>query len=204
MTAPPNPSPERWTAYDADAVTVARSLLGQRLVRLEGGHRLSGIIVETEAYLGADDRAAHTFGGRRTARNESMYLPGGHAYVYFIYGMHYCLNAVCGRAGEGTAVLLRALAPEEGLEIMRTRRPAARRDRELCSGPARLTAALNIDRALDGIDLRTHPQLWIEPAAPVGEGRIRSRPRIGVASAGSWAEKPLRFLIDGCRHVSRP
>jgi DNA-3-methyladenine glycosylase len=129
----------RFTRMDDDPVTTSRRLLGQRLVRVIEGQRLSGIIVEVEAYLGADDPAAHTFGGRRTARNESMYLPGGHAYVYFTYGAHFCLNVVCGRRDEGVAVLIRALEPSEGIDLMYANRPRARWDTDLCSGPGKLT-----------------------------------------------------------------
>ncbi len=118
-------------AYGADPQTVARNLLGQRLVRVDDGRRLAGVIVEVEAYLGLRDRAAHTYGGRRTARNESMYLGGGYAYVYFTYGMHHCLNVVCGGRGDGTAILLRAIEPTEGLEVMFARRAAARHTRDL-------------------------------------------------------------------------
>jgi DNA-3-methyladenine glycosylase len=194
----------RFVGFDADAVTLARRLLGQRLVRVIDGRRLAGTIVEVEAYLGAEDRAAHTYGGRRTARNASMYLEGGHAYVYFIYGMHYCMNVVCGAAGVGTAVFIRALEPTEGIEIMRSRRRAAPRERDLCSGPAKLAQALGIDRTLDGEDLRSSDRLFIEKVA-VGERaprRIGSGPRIGIAYAGEWALKPLRFYVRGNSHIS--
>jgi DNA-3-methyladenine glycosylase len=195
---------ERFLDYDADPVTVARRLLGQRLVRILDGERLAGTIVEVEAYLGAADRAAHTFNGRRTQRNESMYLPGGHAYVYFTYGMHHCLNVVCGKAGDGVAVLLRAIEPTEGLDRMFVHRPKARRETDLCSGPGKLTQALAIVRKLDGTDLRSSGELFIE--------RLRSRalastfieitPRIGVDYAGQWAQQPLRFAVRDSRHVS--
>jgi DNA-3-methyladenine glycosylase len=210
MTTPPDNAARkrdapRFLEYAVDPRTLARRLLGQRLVRVIDGERHAGIIVETEAYLGAIDRAAHTHGGRRTARNESMYLPGGHAYVYFTYGMHDCMNVVAGEADEGVAVLLRALDPTEGLTAMRARRFAARSDRDLCSGPARLTQALVIDRELDGEDLRTSERLFIErlrrralPAARIGEG-----PRVGVAYAGEWAEQRLRYWVRGNVHVSR-
>jgi DNA-3-methyladenine glycosylase len=200
----------RFTAMQDDAITVARRLLGQRLVRVhEDGTRLAGTIVEVEAYLGREDRGAHTFGGRRTARNESMYLPGGHAYVYFTYGMHFCLNVVCGRKDHGTAVLLRAIQPTEGVERMFRHRQAARRDRDLCSGPGKLTAALAIDRRLDGINLLTSPLLFVEslrnrtlPDRLVGVG-----PRIGLnpspRASGEWATRPLRFFIIGNPFVSR-
>ncbi len=191
----------RFAAFSDDPVTVARNLLGQRLVRVEGGRRLAGIIVEVEAYLGAPDRAAHTYGGRRTPRNESMYLPGGHVYVYFTYGMHHCMNVVCGEREEGVAVLLRAIEPTEGLDLMFARRAAAKRPRDLCSGPAKLTRAFGIDRSQDGLDLRASRELFIE--RPGGCATIASTPRIGVDYAGVWAKRRLRFLISGNAHLSR-
>jgi DNA-3-methyladenine glycosylase len=191
----------RFAAFAGDPVTVARSLLGQRLVRVEGGRRLAGIIVEVEAYLGARDRAAHTYNGRRTPRNESMYLHGGHVYVYFTYGMHHCMNVVCGRRDEGTAVLLRAIEPTEGLDMMFDRRAAANRPRDLCSGPGKLTRAFGIDRTQDGLDLRVSRELFIE--RPGGRPSIVCTPRIGVDYAGSWAKRRLRFLISENLYVSR-
>jgi DNA-3-methyladenine glycosylase len=195
---------ERFTSFGADPITTARRLLGQRLVRVVDGRRRAGLIVEVEAYLGREDRAAHTWGGRRTARCESMYLPGGHAYVYFTYGMHHCLNVVCGKADEGVAVLIRALEPTEGLEEMYRRRRAARRTVDLCSGPAKLAEALAIDRSLDGIDLRRDAGLKIERlrARALPARRIETTPRVGVAYAGPWSHKPLRFFIRGNPHVS--
>ena len=195
----------RFLSFGADPVTVARNLLGQRLVRVLDGRRQSGIIVEVEAYLGARDRAAHTYNGRRTDRNESMYLGGGHAYVYFTYGMHHCLNVVCGRPGDGTAVLLRAVEPVEGLDAMYARRPAARRDRDLCSGPGKLTQALALDRDADGLDLRTSPVLFLERLrwGPPAPRHIARTPRIGVGYSGAWARRRLRFLIMGNPCVSR-
>lgn len=192
---------KRFAAFSEDPVTVARNLLGQRLVRVEGGKRLAGTIVEVEAYLGARDRAAHTFNGRRTPRNESMYLGGGHAYVYFTYGMHHCMNVVCGRRGDGTAVLIRAIEPTEGLAAMFSRRRAARRPRDLCSGPGKLTQALGIDRSLDGLDLRAGGALFIEWQP--GHVQVIRTARIGVDYAGSWARRKLRFLIGGNVYVSR-
>jgi len=174
-------------------------------VRILGGQRLAGTIVETEAYLGVQDRAAHTFNGRSTARNTSMWGDGGHAYVYFTYGMHYCLNAVAGRPQEPIAVLLRALEPTEGLDAMRARRVTARKDTDLCSGPAKLCQALGVDRALDGTDLVASDDLFVERcrgrAFPAW--KIVIGPRVGVAYAREWAEKPLRFHVAGNPHVSR-
>jgi DNA-3-methyladenine glycosylase len=188
--------------YTTDPVTLARSLLGQRLVRrLDDGTRLAGTIVETEAYLGVEDMAAHTYGGRRTARNEAMYLPGGHAYVYFTYGMHYCVNVVAGRTGDPVAVLLRALEPTEGLDRMA--RPAD--PRNLCRGPARLCQALAIDQTLNAIDLTRDSRLFIERASPtLPDEEIGASPRIGVAYAGAWADRPLRFFIRKSPFLSGP
>lgn len=187
--------------YRRDPVTLAKALLGQILVRrLEDGRKLAGKIVEVEAYLGIEDRAAHSFGGRRTARNASMWGDGGHAYVYFTYGMHWCVNVVADREGIPTACLLRALEPLEGIEEMRKRR-GRERDTDLCSGPAKLTQALAIDRSLDGVDLLEGGELYIVrgPRSRPGIGRS---PRIGVAYAKDWAEKPLRFFLQGNPHVS--
>jgi DNA-3-methyladenine glycosylase len=197
--------PGRFDRFDTDAVRLARRLLGQTLVRVVDGRRLSGRIVEVEAYLGARDRAAHTFGGRRSARNASMWRGGGHAYVYFTYGLHHCLNVVAGPPESGQAVLLRALEPAEGLDEMRRRRPAARCTEELCAGPARLTQALAVDRALDGADLREHAELWIEHTQPraLPDARVLATPRIGVDYAGAWARRRLRFLLRDSACVSR-
>ena len=194
--------------YARDAATLARALLGRRLVRvLDDGTRLAGRIVETEAYLGVQDRAAHSYGGRRTPRNAAMWGPAGHAYIYFVYGLHHCMNVVAQHAGRPEAVLIRALEPLEGLERMRTHRagkvPAERlRDTDLCSGPAKLAQALALDRALDGADLVTGHALFLERGAPVRRARIIAGPRIGVGYAGEWARKPLRFHVAGNAHVS--
>lgn len=194
----------RFGPFEHDPVTLARLLLGQRLVRVIEGQRLAGLIVETEAYLGEKDRAAHTYGGRRTPRNEAMYREGGHAYVYFTYGMHHCLNVVCGREGEGVAVLIRAVQPVEGIEAIWRRRPRARTAADLCSGPGRVCQAFGIDLLLNGVDLRTSRELFIERARSRGISSklIGRSSRIGVGYAGDWAERPLRFFIRGNPHVS--
>jgi DNA-3-methyladenine glycosylase len=175
---------------------VARRLLNKVLVAGE----CAGRIVEVEAYDGAHDPASHAYRGR-TRRNATMFEPGGRLYVYFSYGMHWCANAVCGPAGEGTAVLLRALAPLTGVEEMRERRPAARRTVDLCSGPAKLCQALAIDRTFDGVDLT-------DPASPVrivDDGTAPPRrpgqsPRIGI-SVG--VEHPWRWFVTGDPNLSR-
>lgn len=194
--------------YQREPITLAKALLGQVLVRrLEDGTRLAGRIVEVEAYLGVPDRAAHTFGGRRTKRNASMWKEGGHAYVYFTYGMHWCMNVVAEREGVPTACLLRALEPHDGIEVMRRLRAgkiAAERlrERDLCSGPAKLAQAMAIDRSLDGADLVISESLWIERGAAVSKRNIDAGPRIGVSYAQEWAQEPLRFYERGNIHVS--
>lgn len=196
--------------YATDSIALARRLLGCRLVRvLADGVRLSGVIVETEAYAGVMDRASHAFGGRRTARNEAMYARAGTSYVYFTYGMHFCFNVVCGEEDVPVAVLVRALEPVEGLDEMKRRRAAGRnalaaekiRATDLCSGPGKLCAAMGIDRELNGVDLVTDERLWIERGAAVDA--VEVGPRIGIGSAGDWVEKPMRFWVRGHGHVSR-
>lgn len=186
--------------FASGAVPLAVALLGKRLVRVLGdGTRLAGIIVEVEAYLGVKDRASHAFGGRRTARNESMYAAPGTAYVYFTYGMHWCFNVVCAVEGVPEAVLIRAIEPIEGIEAMRAARVGAR-DLDLCRGPARLCKALAIDRSLDREDLTSSPRLWIEDAAAAP--RVMRTARIGVGYSGAWAKRRLRFLVRGSAFVS--
>ena len=203
--------------YRRDPVTLAKALLGQRLVRVldDPGHtRVAGTIVETEAYLGIPDKAAHTANGRRTLRNASMWGDGGHAYVYFTYGMHFCMNVVASVAEDPVAVLIRALEPTEGIDCMYRTRKAAKHDTDLCSGPAKLCQALQIDRTLDGHDLVTGRSLFIEqtqktplpgtlPGALPGAGVVTGK-RIGVSYAEEWADKPLRFYIKDNPHVSKP
>jgi DNA-3-methyladenine glycosylase len=195
--------------YQRDPVILARALLGQALVRvLDDGARLAGRIVETEAYLGVIDRAAHSFGGLRTPRNAAMWGPAGHAYVYFVYGLHHCMNVVAEGPERPSAVLIRALEPLEGLARMRAHRagkvPADRlRDTDLCSGPAKLAQALRLDRALDGADLAAGNALFLERGRRIPAGRVVAAPRVGVAYAREWAAKPLRFYVAGNPHVSR-
>jgi len=182
--------------YALDAEALAIALLGQVLVRRLGERRLSGEIVETEAYVGPQDLAAHTRGGLRSARNRSMWRGGGHVYVYSIYGMHRCVNVVAGAVGSGAAVLVRAIRPLEGIDVMRAHRrlatPGGEVDRRLAGGPARLTQAMAIDLELDGEDLRHSESVWIEAGEPCA--RPAATPRIGVDSAQEWAAASLRFV----------
>ncbi len=210
-------SARRWQTPDfqGDPVALAVALLGQRLVRpTRSGARVSGLIVETEAYLGAADLASHARRGLRTPRNEAMYAGAGTLYVYFTYGMHHCMNVVCGEVGHPLAVLLRAIAPEEGVAVMRRRRKNPRTgigppDLRLCDGPGKLCQALAVDRKLNGIDLASSSDMWIEERAPreKPEGEIERTPRIGVAYAGEWAAAPLRFVLRArsrARHAVGP
>lgn len=191
--------------YRRPAETVARDLLGRYLVRELDGERLVLRLVETEAYLGAPDRASHAWGGRRTARNESLYLPGGHAYVYLIYGLHFCLNAVTGEEDMGSAVLLRAGEPLEGEARMIESRGWTRKLRpgDLAGGPGKICQALAIGRDLDGV-LLERPPLFITEGEPVRKKEIVASPRIGVDYAGEAAAWPLRFSVRGNPHVSKP
>lgn len=173
--------------FDRETVKVARDLLGKVLVREVDGRRLWGRLVEVEAYLGPDDLAAHSAGGRRSPRNEVMYGAPGHAYVYFTYGMHHCLNFVTRPEGVPQAVLVRALEPGPGVGR--------------CGGPGLVCRAFDIDRALNGIAL-TPPQLYVlDDSAP--KRRVIATPRIGIFNSGDWQERPLRFCWDS-PHLSRP
>ena len=195
----------RLVDYAFDPVTLALRLLGQRLVRVVDGKRLAGTIIEVEAYLGAKDKAAHTYGGRRTKRNESMYLAGGHTYVYFTYGMHHCMNVVCGKKDEGVGVLIRAIQPTQGIKQMFSNRKTAKSEGHLCSGPAKLTQALEINRALNGVDMRKSKQLFIELIRPnfAEDSEVHRSARVGVAYAENWANRKLRFVLKGYKGVSK-
>jgi DNA-3-methyladenine glycosylase len=186
-----------------DTVTVARELLGKLLVIPHEGRRISAMIVEVEAYLGAEDRGAHSYGGRRTARNEVMYGRAGHVYVFFVYGMYYQFNVVTGPVDHPHAILIRGVEPVEGIELMRERRGAkARKDRDLTSGPGKLAIALGIDRSLNGADL-LDDQVWIENYRTIPTADIATGPRIGIDYAGEDALKPWRFWLAGNEFVSK-
>ncbi len=188
--------------YLEPTLRVARSLLGKLLVHDSPEGRAAGRIVEVEAYRGPRDRAAHSAGGRRTARNEVMYGPPGYAYVYLVYGLHHCVNVVTQAAGAPEAVLIRALEPLEGVALMRARRTIAEGpDWQLCRGPGSLCQALGVARAHNGADLVAGP-LRILDAPAVPAALVGRTPRIGVAYAGTDASRPWRFLIRGSRAVS--
>jgi DNA-3-methyladenine glycosylase len=184
--------------YDRDALAVAPELLNKVL----RGNGVSARLVEVEAYRAEEDPGSHAFRGR-TARNRSMFGAPGTLYVYFSYGNHWCMNAVCGGPGERAhAVLLRAAVPVDGLEVMRARRPAAARDRDLVSGPGRLGQAFAADRALDGTSLLRGPLRIVDDGTPP-PARPGVSARIGLG-AGKGEALPYRFYVPGDPNVSRP
>lgn len=188
--------------FARSTLAVARALIGQRLVKVEtGGRRLSGRIIETEAYIGVEDLGCHARAGR-TRRNESMWGPAGRAYVYFTYGMHWMLNLVTEAEGFPAAVLIRALHPEEGEAWMRRRRGALP-ERLLTDGPAKLCQALALDGRWDGHDLcRPEARLFVERVGGVPAARISTGPRVGLERVPEpWKGRPWRFRLvqDGRR-----
>lgn len=193
--------PDHWTPlprafYARSPLAVAPELLNKLLVRSDGR---AARIVEVEAYAGSDDPAAHSYRGR-TARNASMFGPAGHLYVYFTYGMHWGSNVVCGRDGEGVGVLLRAAEPVHGLALMRQLRPAARRDRDLASGPGKLSQAFGLDRRYDGADLVGGSSVIViasDGLAPPDDPVVG--PRIGISRAVDF---PWRWHVRDHPHVS--
>ncbi len=187
--------------FDRPADDLARDLLGCRLVHAATEGTVGGRIVEVEAYRGPEDLAAHSSRGL-TPRNAVMFGSPGHLYVYLVYGLHHCLNVVAGPGDKPEAVLIRALAVEEGVDLARARRGASVPDRRLASGPGNVGQALGIDRSLNGANL-LEDVVWIEPRQEP-EPRIASGPRVGIDYAGDWTARPLRFWISDDAHVSRP
>ncbi len=191
-----------------NTLQIARDLLGKLLiVPTETGEIISGMIVETEAYLGEIDKGAHSFGGRRTARNEITYSVGGSVYVFFIYGMYFQLNIVTNKIDVPHVVLIRAVEPREGIETMRTRRlvknPSAKMpDKNLTSGPGKLCIAFDITSKFNGADL-LGDQIWLEEYRTFGEDEIASGKRIGIDYAEEYAEKPWRFRVKNNSFVSK-
>jgi DNA-3-methyladenine glycosylase len=183
--------------YDRDPEQVARDLLGCIVACRSPEGLTAGRIVETEAYLGPHDPACHAVAGR-TKRTHWLFGPPGVAYVYFIYGVHWCLNAVTREEGFGSAVLIRALEPTEGIVLMRQRRGVAR-DRDLTNGPGKLCQALGITRAHDGLSLATS-ELAIHAGAPLPDEAVAVTPRIGITKAADW---PLRWVVQESAFLSR-
>jgi DNA-3-methyladenine glycosylase len=185
-----------------DTLQIAQDLLGKTLVvPTATGEIVSGMIVETEAYLGEEDKAAHSFGNRRTNRTETMFAQGGTAYVYFIYGMYFQFNVVVGEIGTPHAVLIRAVEPIEGVEIMRGRR-GQMKDTNLTSGPGKLCIAFGIDKSFDKEYLLGN-RVWIAEGEKFSTDSIVCGKRIGIDYAEEYAEKPWRFWIKNNSFVSR-
>ena len=189
--------------YEMDTITVAKELLGKILVHESTEGTTEGRIVETEAYRGPEDQAAHSSGGRRTPRNEVMYGEKGHAYVYLIYGMYFCVNITAGNMlGKPEAILLRALEPLAGEKIMaRRRRVNDEGIGNLTKGPGRLCMAMGITKAQNKLDVTT-PPLYIKNATTVNSEEIVETTRVGVEYAGEWKNFPWRFYIKGNKYVS--
>jgi len=193
------PAPVDPSFFHLPTLELARRLIGKRLVRADGDEVLIGRIVETEAYIGPHDRAAHSYGNRRTPRTEVMYGPPGHAYVYVMHTQH-LLNVVSGDVGCPEAVLIRAVEPEAGIAGMHRRRGPVKRERDLTSGPGKLTRAMGIDRSFYGHCLWM-PPLYIAEGPEAGD--IAAGPRIGIDNSGEAKDYPWRFWEKGNPFVSR-
>lgn len=185
--------------YARPVLTVARECVGKLLVHRSGAGLMVGRIVEAEAYRGPEDRAAHSYGGRQTARTLAMFGPAGHAYMFLIYGLHWNFNIVTSRAGEPHAVLIRAIEPLFGADTMAKNRGMRADLRQLTNGPGKLCQALGLDRRHYGADL-CRSELFLAGAPKVAVARSR---RIGIDYAGSWAEKPWRFYDPESAYTSR-
>lgn len=190
--------------YERDILAVSKDLLGKLFVHESHEGKTAGRIVEVEAYRGPEDRAAHSFGGRRTGRNDVMYGEKGHAYVYFIYGMYYCVNITAGGIPEKPeAVLIRALEPTTGIDVMAKRRDiAVGKVVNLTNGPSRLCMAMGISKAQNAADL-TLPPLYIDDAPPVNREDIAETTRIGIDYAEEWKNRPWRFYIKNNPYISK-
>jgi DNA-3-methyladenine glycosylase len=186
--------------YSRSTLEVASDLLGKVLVRRLGRRNLTGMIVETEAYVGAHDLACHASKGH-TQRTSVMFGPPGHAYVYMIYGFYFCLNVVTEPLGYPAAVLIRGVEPLENVDLMRELRNNPERDTNIASGPGKVCMAMSIDKQLNGADL-LGTTIWIEDRN-LDPGPIRTSPRVGVDYAGEYKDKPWRYFVDASPHVSR-
>lgn len=195
----PGPIIRQRAWFDRSSLEVAPDLLGRWLVHDAPEGAVIGRIVEVEAYLGPEDLAAHSARGR-SERNAVMFGEPGHLYVYLVYGLHHCLNVVCGPGDKPEAVLIRAVALRHGIDLARRRRGPRAAEERLAAGPGNVGAAFGVDRRLNGIDLMRGPVALAEGPPPAAIGR---RPRVGVGYAGDWAARPLRFLIPDDPHLSR-
>lgn len=190
--------------FHRPTLEVCRDIIGQYLFSSHDGIVTGGRIVEAEAYCGPDDLGAHTSGARRTPRNEAMYGPKGHAYIYLIYGMYWCVNAVCGPLDKPQACLIRALEPVVGLDEMRRRHKSEDADaKTLCRGPGKLCRALGLDKRHYGVDL-LKDQLYLLPGGLEPGEEVGTSPRINIDYAGEYIDKPWRFYLRGNPCVSGP
>ena len=198
-----NPMTDRLAAsfYAQDTVQVARELIGKRLVRLDGDQRIAGLITETEAYRGEDDLACHCRSGQ-TPRTVIMYGPPGKAYVYFVYGMHWLLNFVTEKEGYPGAVLIRAIQPEEGLDLIAKRR-SGKPQKQWADGPAKLCQALGIDGGFNGVDTcGNEARIFIETGIEIPSALILKTPRVGLATVPEpWRSKPWRFVLTDLNFI---
>ena len=200
MMHPPPPIKLPRSFYSRSTLDVANDLLGKVLIRRLGRRKLAGRIVETEAYVGPHDLACHASKGH-TPRTAVMFGPPGFAYVYMIYGFYFCLNVVTEPEGYPAAVLIRAVEPLEGVDLMKTLRSHPVRHTNIASGPGKLCMAMSIDKQLNGADL-LGTTIWIEDRN-IDREAILTSPRVGVDYAGEYKDKPWRFFVDGSPHVSR-
>ena len=187
--------------YTRDAVTVAKELLGKVLVKKRGRKLFKGRITEVEAYLGAEDKASHSYNNRRTARTEVMYKEGGYSYVFLIYGMYDCFNVTASVKDNPQAVLIRGVEPLDNRELMMAERKV-KKEKDISNGPGKLTKALGITKEYNGIDLTDKKSLWIEDDGYIPE-KITETTRIGIDYAGEDALKPWRFYITDSIYVSK-
>jgi DNA-3-methyladenine glycosylase len=184
---------------ETDAIEAAKKLLGKELITEIHNERTSGIITETEAYMGEIDKACHSYGGKKTERTQVLYKKGGKAYVYLVYGMHYLLNATVGEEGVPECVLIRSIFPLEGIDVMKWRRfgndDELQNRLKLANGPAKLTQAMGINKDLYGQSLRGR-KIWIEEGIEVKDDEIISSPRVGIEYAEEFKGKEWRFVVE--------
>lgn len=189
--------------YDReDVVKIAEDLLGKILITKFDGVTTSGKIVETEAYIGLTDKASHSFGGKRTSRNEHMYAAPGIAYVYICYGMHHLFNVVSNKTNVPNAILIRAVEPLEGIDIMLQRTGKLKPDNTLTKGPGNVGKALGISKEHSGLNLMGNKIFIVDAGINFDENEIGTSKRIGIESAGSAAAYPYRFYVRGNKYVS--
>lgn len=189
---------------ETPTLELAKKLLGCHIFTSIDGITTAGRIVETEAYCAPEDRASHAYNLRRTRRTETMYQSGGRAYVYLCYGIHHLFNVVCGPEGLPHAVLIRAVEPVVGLEVMKNRRGTNREDSRIAAGPGKLSQALGINLKLDGLQLSEENGIWIEAVEEsIDEADIVEAKRVGIDYAGKWKDKLWRYYIGNSTAVSK-